>query len=209
MNATTGPLKPVACWSCKGPLNATALFCHTCGAVQPPRLVDHFARLGLGRGFDLDDGRLERNYVDFQRRLHPDRFAKRSALERRHSAEQTASLNEAYQVLKNPLSRALYLLSLEGVGLDGEGGRTIDDPELLMESIETREALAEAADTAAIEAIASANATAVARCESDLAGAFAAGELAGAKRLTTRLRYLVKLGQEVKSRRLAQAGLPP
>src|SRR5882724_9940444 len=33
--AATGPL--TACWSCKGPVAAAALFCHVCGAVQPPR----------------------------------------------------------------------------------------------------------------------------------------------------------------------------
>ena len=52
----------VACWSCRGPVTALALFCHTCGAVQPPRQVDHFARLGLARGFEVDLAELDRRY---------------------------------------------------------------------------------------------------------------------------------------------------
>ena len=31
----------VACWSCRGPVSAAALFCHTCGAVQPPGGQNH------------------------------------------------------------------------------------------------------------------------------------------------------------------------
>jgi molecular chaperone HscB len=34
----------VACWSCRGPVATAALFCHTCGAVQPPGGQNHFAR---------------------------------------------------------------------------------------------------------------------------------------------------------------------
>ena len=94
----------VGCWSCHGPVAGRALFCHTCGAVQPPGQIDHFARLGIERDFKIDSAELDRRYFGFQRNLHPDRFARRSAKERAIAESQSASLNQAYETLKEPLS---------------------------------------------------------------------------------------------------------
>ena len=57
------------CWSCKQPVAARALFCHSCGAVQAPGQLDHFARLGVAPDFDLDLDRLEKQYLGFQRAI--------------------------------------------------------------------------------------------------------------------------------------------
>ena len=69
----------VSCWSCKGPVAAQALFCHTCGAIQQPAQLDHFRRLGLEPDFDTDVDMVEKRYLGFQRAIHPDRFATRRA----------------------------------------------------------------------------------------------------------------------------------
>ena len=61
---------------------AAALFCATCGAVQPPGQTDHFARLGLALGYAVDPALLDRRYFERQRLLHPDRFATRTPRER-------------------------------------------------------------------------------------------------------------------------------
>ena len=44
-----------SCWSCKGPVAAQVLFCHTCGAVQPPSQLDHFRRFRGGNRDELVD----------------------------------------------------------------------------------------------------------------------------------------------------------
>src|SRR5579859_641726 len=95
---------PVACWSCKGPVDLAALFCPTCRAVQPPRALDHFARLGLPMAFEIDVAELDRRYFAAQRQLHPDRFATRTARERAISQSQAVELNAAYETLKDPLA---------------------------------------------------------------------------------------------------------
>src|SRR5690349_1995429 len=100
----------VPCWSCKGPVASRALFCHTCGAVQAPGSTDHFTRLGLAPSFDIDDDKLEKQYLGFQRVLHPDRFAGKPAKERAIAEAQAVALNEAYETLDDPLKRATYLL---------------------------------------------------------------------------------------------------
>jgi molecular chaperone HscB len=49
-------------------------------------------------------------------------------------------INEAYQTLKNPITRAQYLLSLRGVNRDAQK-ETTSDTLFLMEQMELREAL--------------------------------------------------------------------
>jgi len=191
----------VGCWSCRGPVAGAALFCHTCGAVQPPSAADHFARLGLPRGFDVDAAELDRRYFAFQRNLHPDRFARRSARERAIAESQSASLNQAYETLKDPLARAGYLLQLGGRRSAAVHAATVDDEELLTEAMENREALMEAEDVEAVEALTSRAVAAAVACLADLTAAFAQEDLEAADRLTTRLRYWRKLGEEARAKR--------
>lgn len=193
----------VPCWSCKGPVAAAEAICPTCGAVLPPGASDPFARLGLARRFDIDAKALERRYFDLQRRLHPDRFATRGPRERAMSQQQAAAINDAYETLKDPLRRAGCLLRLAGREAPTESEGTIADPELLMEAMEMREAL-DAAHSFEETSRLAAEADAIrADCQSDLAGAFAAGELDRAAGLVMRLRYLERLADEARRRRNA------
>src|SRR6266481_7182504 len=115
--------------------------------------MDHFARLGLPAALDLEPATLDRAYFALQRQWHPDRFANRPAEERARSSTEAAALNDAYRTLKDPLSRAVYFPALKGVELPGDG-KTIDDPELLMEAMEAREELHEAGSIDAVESLA-------------------------------------------------------
>jgi molecular chaperone HscB len=189
----------VACWSCKGPVAARALFCATCGSVQPPHALDHFARLGLGPGFDISEDELSRRYFGLQARLHPDRFATKSARERAISMAQATALNQAYQTLRDPLARASYLLSLSGAASATRSSGTIDDPELLVESMERREELAAAESAEEVAGIAARAAADTSRCLADLSAAFKAQDLESASRLTLRLKYLTKLADEARA----------
>lgn len=196
---TSGAIVP--CWSCKGPISPRALFCATCGAVQPPGNIDHFSRLGLRSGYAIDPALLDRQYFGFQRRLHPDRFATRSPKEKALSQSQATALNEAYETLKDPLKRAAYLLRLAGRSVDIEQAATVTDPELLMEAMEMREALAEADTLEEITVLAAQAEAEVALCEGSLNEAFATEDLDAAGRATTRLKYLGKLAEEARSRK--------
>jgi len=102
---------------------------------------DHFALFGLPRRYALDEAALGRLYHEFQARVHPDKHAHLSDTEQRLAMQWTTRINEAYQVLRQPLSRAKYLLSLCGVDVDH--GREMS-PEFLMKQMEWRETVAEA-----------------------------------------------------------------
>jgi len=104
---------------------------------------DHFALFGLSPVFRIDAGSLDKRFRELQARVHPDRFAHAAETERRVSLQWATRVNEAYQTLKNPLSRAQYLLGLAGKSVDKENN-TAMSPEFLMEQMEWREAVSEA-----------------------------------------------------------------
>src|SRR6266481_4047241 len=143
------------CWSC-GDMRA-AQFCKACGKVQPPLPVDYFSFFGMPRKLNLDAARLEREFYELSRKLHPDLNARADQREQEWSLEQSSLLNDAYRTLKDPIKRTQYLLTLEGVELEeqsksatekaratGEVKKQIVPPDLLEEVFELNLQLEEA-----------------------------------------------------------------
>lgn len=102
----------------------------------------HFDLFGLPRSFGVDRQLLDSRFRELQRTAHPDRFVNAPDTERRLSAQQAIRINEAYQVLKDPLLRGRYLLELAGIDHNDEH-RTTRDARFLMEQMELREALSD------------------------------------------------------------------
>ncbi len=190
-----------ACWSCHGAVAADQTFCPTCNAVQPPGADDHFTRLGLPVGFAVDARALDETYFRLQRLLHPDRFARKTARERALSQRQAMALNEAYETLKDPFRRADYLIHLKRDGATTEGCNLVNDLDLLTESIELREALADSETEDEIAALANRAERDIDGCVEGLAAAFEVDDIDQASRLATRLKYLRKLAEECHQRR--------
>ncbi|MFL5321042.1 MAG: Fe-S protein assembly co-chaperone HscB [Myxococcaceae bacterium] len=121
--------------------------CPSCGKVQPAAPgATHFDVFGLPRSYTVDGPALEKQYRELSLKLHPDRFAKADAKERRISLEQTSALNDAYKTLRDPVRRAFYLLKLHGLDLDREdaGAQKNMPMEFLEEVMELREELDQA-----------------------------------------------------------------
>ena len=117
-------------------------FCSACSKIQPvARTDDYFSLFGLPRQFDLDRAELDHRFRRLSRQLHPDRFARAEARERRISLERATRLNDAHRYLKDWRLRAAYLLKLAGTDVFAEG-RTFADPEFLEEQLEWREVMA-------------------------------------------------------------------
>ncbi|MGY5955880.1 co-chaperone HscB [Kosakonia sp. BK9b] len=116
--------------------------------------MDYFTLFGLPAQYPLDTQALTSRFQDLQRQYHPDRFASRSQAEQLAAVQQSATINQAWQTLRNPLARAEYLLSLHGFDLASEQ-HTVRDTAFLMEQLELREELDEierAEDAARLEA---------------------------------------------------------
>ena len=88
--------------------------------------MDYFALFSLPRHLQMDTRELEKSFYTQSRRLHPDRFAARSAGEQADALLRSSALNDAYRTLREPISRTEYLLSLEGVQME-EQSRTATD----------------------------------------------------------------------------------
>jgi molecular chaperone HscB len=118
--------------------------------------MDSFAILGLSRSFDVDLNATEKRHRELSRALHPDRYADAGAAERRLTLSKAIEVNEAWRIVRDPITRAEALFTLAGITV-GERNEPKASPDLLMEAMDRREALAEARakkDLAAIDRLA-------------------------------------------------------
>jgi molecular chaperone HscB len=87
---------------------------------SPLSAQDHFSLLGLPKTFNIAPQVLESAWKRVALAVHPDRFATRSAAEKRVAMQWSSQANEAYRILKHPMSRARYLCELSGIDLQTE-----------------------------------------------------------------------------------------
>lgn len=111
--------------------------------MPPSADKNYFELFGVPLRYELDLPGLSARYRELAREAHPDRFATGTDAERRLAMQITTLLNEAYRVLKDPIARASYLLSLKGGGFP-PGTVAAVDPAFLVEQMELREQLEEA-----------------------------------------------------------------
>lgn len=105
-------------------------------------MANHFSSFDLDPAFSIDVARLEQRYEQLMTICHPDRFAAAPAFEQRAAAKRAADINEAFSVLKQPVSRAGHLLQLAGVDLPALE-RQPAAPEFLFEQMMLREKVQE------------------------------------------------------------------
>jgi molecular chaperone HscB len=110
---------------------------------------DDFTLFGLPQRQALERADIDARRRDLQARVHPDRFASEGAAAQRLAMQWAVRVNEAYQHLKDPLSRAALLCELRGVPIDAERN-TAMPAAFLMQQMQWREALEEAADGDAV-----------------------------------------------------------
>ena len=104
--------------------------------------MNFFNLYNIPEHFHVDLANLSATYQKLAQLTHPDKFASGSEGEKLAAVQKNAQVNDGYQVLKNPLSRAEHLLELRGVELKHEQ-RTMQDPAFLMQQMEWREQLEE------------------------------------------------------------------
>jgi molecular chaperone HscB len=131
---------------------------------------DDFSLLGLPRRFALDRAALDERWRALQAEVHPDRFVADGAAAQRMAMQWAARLNEAYSRLKDPLRRAAYLCELAGQAVD-PGSRTALPGAFLVQQLEWREQLEDAAEAVEIEGLADTVAAEEKRLLADVASA--------------------------------------
>jgi molecular chaperone HscB len=160
----------------------------------------HFALFDLQPGFLVDLDLLATRYRELARGVHPDRFADASEREQRVALERSASLNDAYQTLKNAPKRARYLLALNGGEVPLEV--TVHDPDFLLQQMQWREELEDLQDEADLDGVAAFKRR-LKTAQEELNESFAAcwddaAQREQAERLMRRMQFLDKLSYEVR-----------
>ncbi len=113
--------------------------------ANPSASDDYFRFFGLNQQFQIDLPVLDQAYLAIQKEVHPDRYARGSDTEQRLAMQMATFANTAYQTLKNPIQRGLYLCQLHGVDAKLETN-TAMPAAFLMKQMEWRESLDELAE---------------------------------------------------------------
>jgi molecular chaperone HscB len=111
-------------------------------AAERPLPAEYFRFFDLPDQLNIDLADLEKRYYALSRQWHPDRFARKSEAERNEAEQKGALLNDAYRTLKDPVRRAEYVLSQNGLAAAQQSA----PPDLLEEVFELNMALEEIRD---------------------------------------------------------------
>ncbi len=189
--------KTYNCVSCKAPLEENLVICRVCQALQPIYSeVSPFRYFGFDPQFDLDELKLEREYLDLQVVVHPDKQAKRSAEECEYAKSHAIKVTQAYETLKDPIKRAQALMHLKGIELNLE--THIQDPELLQQTLERQESLSNLSSKAAIKAFIDESEVAEAIVMQELSQAFRESNFDAVPERVAALRYAQKLYRDAR-----------
>ena len=112
-----------------------------------------FALFALPERFRQDRAALDARWKELQREAHPDRHAAQGAAAQRVAMQWSVRINEAYQRLKDPLKRAAYLCEQRGAPINAESNTAMPTA-FLMQQMQWREALDEAATEGELDALA-------------------------------------------------------
>lgn len=140
MNKFTSRL--ISCSSCRNEVTKSGE-CNFC-QVLTKKLSSptYFTLLNTTSKYKINEQELKKKFLQLQQQWHPDRYSQASKEEMKQAELKSMELNNAYQVLKDPLARSHYLLSL--VQKDITESTQFDDNEFLMEVMEIQEEIQEA-----------------------------------------------------------------
>jgi molecular chaperone HscB len=148
---------------------------------------NYFDLFDLPHKFTIHIDKLDEQYHKVQAEVHPDRFASANESDRRRAIQYSAMVNDAYETLKSPIKRAIYLLQEQGIEFNDEETTNLSAG-FLMEQIELREKLEENKEKALKEIDAR-----VLQAIKKLEDMFEDGNLEQVKRLVQELQFLIKL----------------
>ena len=98
------------------------------------RLMEFFDIYEIEPSFSISENELKKKYLVLQKKFHPDRFAHSNIEEQKTALINSSLINDAYQVLKDDIRRAKYLLECNGVEITNH-----TNPAFLMKQMEYEE----------------------------------------------------------------------
>ncbi|MEG9475867.1 Fe-S protein assembly co-chaperone HscB [Mannheimia indoligenes] len=100
-----------------------------------------FTLFDLPVQFQLDNAQLSERYLALQKQLHPDNFASRSSAEQLEAVQKSADVNDALNVLKDPILRAESIIEIHTGEAKNLEEKSMRDVDFLMQQLEWHEKL--------------------------------------------------------------------
>ena len=105
----------------------------------------YFSIFDLPVDYHVDLDLLNQRYREIQKQVHPDKYANAGSSEQLLAVQAAAEVNDAFETLKSPLTRAEYMVMEHGFDVKHEQA-TIKGGMFLMQQMELREELEDIAD---------------------------------------------------------------
>ncbi len=192
------------CYHCASnlPKDHGQLFCYcpNCEKLQASHITDPFVIYGLEPSFDVDMAALEHKYFALQMQFHPDKFVTKSEQEKLHASQISMNINDAYQLLSDPIRRADYLLVQQDFSSIQQESNVQISPILLMEQMEQREKLEQANDMQGLMVLYKENKAATDDIMGKIAQAFTQEQYVDVQQQLLRLQYTQKLLQQIQAK---------
>ncbi|WP_435980345.1 Fe-S protein assembly co-chaperone HscB [Psychrobacter sp. DM4] len=171
--------------------------------ISETKFDNFFALFEQPITFDIDKDALDQRLRVLQKRYHPDNVAKNidNATQAKQQSERTSALiNQAYQTLSAPDSRAGYLLDIQGQAITIE--QSIADLDFLDDAMDMRVDLDEAIESGNQVALQQLHPQIAKRIQTQserFSSAYEQQDWQQAIDATQKLKFLVKLEADVKS----------
>ncbi|HDR1021002.1 TPA: Fe-S protein assembly co-chaperone HscB [Pasteurella multocida] len=105
--------------------------------------MNPFKIFDLPVDFHVDQATLSTRYLALQKSLHPDNFTTHSAQEQRLAMQRSAEVNDALQILKDPILRADSIIAIHTGEQQNIEEKSTNDMAFLMQQMQWREQLEE------------------------------------------------------------------
>jgi len=138
--------------------------------------------------FVVDTVAIKQELRQLQTVVHPDRWVGKERDKQDAAAVMSSRVNEALHRLSNPLRRAEYILQREGYPI-GES-ENLEDPEVLMETMEMREQIEGAESKEEVEQVRAANAQRLEQTMQEITELIGQKDWPAAKVTAIKLKYL-------------------
>jgi molecular chaperone HscB len=128
------------CTSCGITVPNQVHFCTSCEHILPlPDRVSYFEFMELPLKLDIDLKGLEKTFFRLSRQFHPDFYQNRPDSEQRAALGRAATLNRAYDTLRDTAKRIEYLMKLSA--FEQSTPKNQVPPDLMIEILELQEQL--------------------------------------------------------------------
>lgn len=162
--------------------------------------MNPFKIFDLPVDFHVDQATLSTRYLALQKSLHPDNFTTHSAQEQRLAMQRSAEVNDALQILKDPILRADSIIAIHTGEQQNIEEKSTNDMAFLMQQMQWREQLEEIENDKDSDQLMQFTADIEATKKTllgELSTALSASQWQQAKAINDKLRFIKKLLIEV------------